>query len=137
MKPKNVVSGVQALRPDISTGTIYNLGKRLDGISLKRSSEGWELISPETAPILQGDLVWGAAETFTTHELAAQRRDAILHILSIYRTGQQTSQLIEMLQSCAWLKAPINKELVQDDVEILNKDGKIKRRGNTEEMDAC
>jgi hypothetical protein len=129
--PKAILAQVHEIRADIPSGTIYNLGARLDGTSIKRSDEGWELLTPTTAPILQGDLVWGASDFFSKQELAAHRRDAILHVLGIYPTGQQISQLIEMLKNCAWLKAPVNKELVQDDIEILRKDGKVKRRGNT------
>lgn len=129
MRPKDVVNSVQMIRPEISRGSIYNLGKRLDGAMIKRVPEGWILLNHDNAPIIQGDLVWGHPEMFTPHELAAHRRDAILHILGIYPSGQQTSQLIDLLQNCSWLQAPVNKELVQDDVELLSKDGKIKRRG--------
>lgn len=129
MRPKDIVTKVQELNPQTSSGAIYNLGKRLDGTALVRGDEGWELVNADTAPVLQDDLVWNDPDNFTSHELAAHRRDAIMYLLGLFRMGQQTSQLIELLQSCAWLKAPVSKELVQDDVEILSKDGKIKRRG--------
>jgi len=96
-----------------------------------RSKAGWSLLSPESAPILHDGYIWGPPEIFTTQELAVHRREAILHLLRFYRAGLQTSQIIELLQKCAWVHAPVNKELVQDDVQLLSKAEKIRRRGNS------
>lgn len=126
---RQVVAAVESIRPDTSAGTIANIGTKLDGDVITRSKDGWELIYPDAAPILHAGLIWGPPDTFNKYELAAHRRDAILHILSTVRGGLMTSQLIEFLQNSPWVHAPVNKELVQDDVELLSKDGKIRRRG--------
>jgi hypothetical protein len=127
----HLIASAQAIQPDIRKGSIHNIGTRLERNELiTRSKEGWELLTPEEAPILDQELIWAPAKILTMQELAAHRREAVLHLLKTFRTGLQTSQLIEVLQNCPWVHAPVSKELVQDDVELLSKaPAKIKRRG--------
>jgi hypothetical protein len=131
IRAKDLVADVMNILPEVHRGTIANLGNRLEGDIIERSKDGWRLIDPEKAGLISDGLFWGPPELFTKQELAAHRRDAILHILGHFEVGLQTSQIIEQLRKCLWVKAPVNKELVQDDIEILRQDGKIKRRGNS------
>jgi hypothetical protein len=128
---RDVVAGVLAIRPDVPRGSVNNIGTRLDGTVIARSKKGWELINPETAPILSDGMIWGAPAIFSKTELAVHRKEAVLHLIRTVRAGLQTSQIIEHLQNCPWVHAPISKELVQDDVEYWFKEGKIKRSGNS------
>ena len=129
MRAKDLVASVMDILPDVHRGTIANLGNRLDGDIIERSKEGWKLIKPEKAGLISDGLFWGPSEIFTKQELAAHRRDAIMHILGYFDSGLQTSQIIEQLRKCPWVQAPVNKELVQDDIEILQSEEKIRRRG--------
>ncbi|HLG13029.1 MAG TPA: hypothetical protein VJH03_00675 [Blastocatellia bacterium] len=130
VRARDLVRDVTAILPSVRGGTIANIGNRLEGDIIRRTKDGWELIKQERAGILRDGLFWGPPSIFTKQELAAHRRDAILHILKFYESGLQTSQLLEQLRNCSsWVRAPINKELVQDDVEILRKEEKVKRRG--------
>jgi hypothetical protein len=130
---KDLIEEFEARLENVNRGTVYNVGPRLDTAGIITRSDGvWELIKPENAPILHENLIWAPASVFNKQELAAHRRDAIIHVLRTFRAGLQTSQIIEVLQNCPWVHAPVNKELVQDDVQILSKaPAKIKRRGNT------
>jgi hypothetical protein len=65
------------------------------------------------------------------YELAAHRRDAILHILQHFEMGLEVVQLVEQLTNCSWVIAPVNKDLLKADVQVLESEGKIRRRGNT------
>jgi hypothetical protein len=131
IRARDLVATVMNILPDVHRGTIANLGNRLEGDTIERSKEGWSLINPEKAGLISGGLFWGPPELFTKQELAAHRRDAILHVLSFFQSGLQQTQLAEQLRKCPWVRAPVNKELVQDDIEILRSEGKIRRRGTT------
>lgn len=128
---KDIVAGVKDILPDVSPGSIYNIGSRLDKKVLNKSEDGWELINPEMAPILQDGMIWAPAAIFSKQELAAHRREAVFHLIRTNHSGLQTSQIIDQVKNCSWVHAPISKELVQDDVEYWVREGKIKRSGNT------
>lgn len=135
MKPKDLAASVAAIITDVSAGGVYNMGPRLDGKTIRRTSEGWTLINPEEAPILKDDYVWAPAEAFQKTDLAGHRRDAILHILKHFTSGLQTTQIVEELLKCRWMKAPANKDQVKLDMEWLSGENsgtaKVKRRGNS------
>jgi hypothetical protein len=130
IRARDMVSAVQAILPEVNSGTIANIGSRLHGTLLRRTDDGWTLEKPEAAGVIADGFLWGPPTIFGVHELAAHRRDAIRHLLANFPAGLQTSQIIEELRRCvSWMRAPISKELVQDDVEVLAKDGEIRRRG--------
>lgn len=131
MMARDVVSAVIDILPNVPRGTVNNLGTRLHGNTIKRSREGWELIHPETAPILQDGMIWGSPTVFSKQELAVHRREAVLHLIRTVPAGLQTSQIIDHLKNCSWVHAPISKELVQNDVEYWVGEGRIKRSGNS------
>ena len=72
---------------------------------------------------------------FNKQELAAHRRVGVLHLLRLHPAGLQTTQILEQLRNCAWLHAPVNKELIQADMEFLEGQKKVRRRGNSKKWE--
>jgi hypothetical protein len=132
MLTKQVIARVTSLNPDIVTGSIYNAATRLETTGLIDRKDGvWQIKNQSSAPIIDNDVVWWNAQMFQVHEKAAHRRDAILYILSHFETGLEILQIVEQLQNCSWMKAPVSKDLLKVDVEVLESERKIRRRGNT------
>lgn len=132
IRAREVIERVQAILPSANRGTINNVGTRLDSENvIGRSDEGWWLADPDKGAVLFQDHVWGPAEVFGSVELAAHRREAIVHLLRLIRGGLQISQVLEQLKTCTWMKAPIAKELIQDDIELLAEQNRVRRRGNS------
>lgn len=131
LRAPDVAERVNALIPSIPAGTVFNLGKRLADSLIRRTVDGWELVALEKAPLLFDGLLWGPAKVFVKSELAAHRREALMHILNTAPGGLQAAQLTEYAKSCQWIYAPVAKELIQDDLELLFKQGKVRRRGNS------
>jgi len=131
MAAKEVVARVQRVRPDAVGGTIANIGTRLSSTVLRRTDQGWSLEDSSRAPVLFGDFAWGSPDVFGKQELAAHRRQTILHVLRVNPDGLQTTQLLKMLGRCPWLRAPVTKDLVKIDMEELQGDGQVRRIGNT------
>jgi len=132
MPVKQVVSEVKSRIPSVSDGSINNVGTRLDERNIiARAEDGWRLIDKSRAPLLNGTRAWGADSMFQTQELAARRREAVLHVLSLFPTGLMSAQLLEQMERCAWLKTPLSKDLIKADMEELQETGKVKRSGNS------
>ena len=125
---KQVASEVKARGLEVNDGSIANIGTRLEGYGLiSRHDGGWMLTDRSKAPVLNGHYAWGPPEIFTPHELAARRREAIIHVLGHFGAGLQTTQILERLADCAWLKTPLSKDLLKTDMEDLQNQGKIRR----------
>jgi hypothetical protein len=136
MRAKEVVAAVNAIAPEVRRVSIHNAANRLDGKSIERTREGWKLIGGAKSGIIANDLYWTPIEICTVHEKAAHRRDAILHILGQFTSGLQPLQLLEQLGNCSsWMKAPVNKDLLKEDINILKEAGLIRRRGNTTKLE--
>lgn len=135
--PKELVEKVHKINPKISAGTLANIGTRLSGTLIHRGEEGWVLNKRDAAGVLYDGYLWGPPKIFNKHELAAYRRDAVLHLLRLNPRGLQTVQILDQLKNCEWIKAPVNKELIQDDVEVLFAENKIRRRGNTRKWEVA
>jgi hypothetical protein len=73
---------------------------------------------------------------FGIHDVAAHRRESILHILSGYTTGLQIVQIVDQLRKCSWVHAPVNKDLLKADMEVLQEREKARRRGNSKKWEA-
>ncbi len=132
MRSRDIAKRVQSIQPSVNRGTIANLGTKLDAEGvIGRSEQGWWLANQDSAGVLFQRYVWGPAEIFGKYDLAAHRREAIRHLLSLTPGGLQTSQIIEQLRTCTWMKAPLSKEMVQDDIELLAGQNVIRRRGNS------
>lgn len=135
VRAKDVVAKVQAIQPEVVSGSIANIGNRLDGSAIQRNEDGWKIKAAEKAPILKEHFFWGPPSIFNKHELAAHRRVGVLHLLRLHPAGLQTAQILEQLKTCAWLHAPINKELIQADMEYLESQKKVRRRGNSKKWE--
>ena len=75
------------LLPNVPRGSISNIGTRLFGDLIEKTDDGWKLLKPERAGIIQDGMLWGPPVIFGKEELAAQRRDAILHVLKLFPSG--------------------------------------------------
>ena len=119
VRPKDVISSVTDLLPNVPRGSISNIGTRLFGDLIEKTDDGWKLLKPERAGIIQDGMLWGPPVIFGKEELAAQRRDAILHVLKLFPSGLQIVQIVEQLHHCSWVQAPINKDLLKADLGVL------------------
>jgi hypothetical protein len=135
MRSRDVVGRVTDVLPQVLSGSIANIGSRLEGKLITRSVEGWTLINPEKAGVLFNGFLWGPPEIFGKAELAAHRREAIMHLLGAFPGGLQIIQITDQLRGCSWVHAPTNKDLVKADMEILAKAGKVRRRGNSKKWE--
>lgn len=135
VRPKDVVSGVTDLLHTVSSGSVSNIGTRLEGKLIERAPDGWKLLDPTKAGIIRDGSLWGPPVIFSKQELAAHRRDAILHVLRLFPSGLQTVQIVEQLYNCSWVQAPINKDLLKADLEVLMTAKKVRRRGNTKKWE--
>ena len=104
IRAKEIIERVTAVLPNVLRGSINNIGSRLAASKLRnRTPEGWSLAKTESAGILHEGYLWGPREIFQKTELAAHRRDAILHVLMNFDTGLQTRQIVEQLSRCSWV----------------------------------
>jgi hypothetical protein len=133
MSSRDAIHRAQELNPSTAKGSLYNAGtKLLKQEILDRTDDGlWHLRKPEAAGFIFEKRFWGNKTTMPMYELAAHRRDAILHILQHFEMGLEVVQLVEQLTNCSWVIAPVNKDLLKADVQVLESEGKIRRRGNT------
>jgi hypothetical protein len=131
IRARDMVELVQEVLPEVPKGSVANVGTRLSGKEIERTDAGWSLRSPELAGVLFDGQLWGPPSIFGKYELAAHRRGAILHLLSFTPAGLQATQIEEQLRRCSWLKAPVNKDLLKEDINFLSGSGerKIRRRG--------
>jgi hypothetical protein len=132
VRSRDLSEGVMNALPNSTSGSVANAGTRLvaDG-TIERTDDGWKLLDPERAAVLQGELLWGPTGVFVKQEIAAHRREAILHVLRHFPKGLQIVQIVEQLKNCAWLHAPANKDLVKVDMQVLFAGQKVRRIGNT------
>ncbi len=128
---RRVVQFVLGINPKIPRGSVNNIGTRLSGTLIKRSDEGWSLIDRKKAPLMREGFLWGPKEVFDKTELAAHRREAILHILRAFPGGLQTVQIVEQLRGCNWVHAPASKDLVKADMELLEAHDKVRKISNS------
>lgn len=138
LRAKLVTDRVLGLLPNSSSGTVANVGTKLTEAGLiQRKDEGWHLIDVNRAPILHEGRLWGPIAAFGKYEIAAYRREVELHLLRLAPAGLQTTQILEQLGQCPWLVAgtPVNKEVVQADVEEMKLAGKIRHRGQSKKWE--
>ena len=135
VRPKDLFAQITTVLPGALNGTIANIGTRLGGEVIERGNEGWRLLKPEMAGIIHDGLLWAPPSVLSKQELAAHRRDAILHILKHFPTGLQTVQLVEQLSNCPWVHAPVNKDLLKADMEVMDSERKVRRRGNSKKWE--
>jgi hypothetical protein len=131
MMPKEVQREVMKLNPSLNPGSVYNIGPRLDGTSIERKDKTWRLIDESAAPLLYENHAWGPDSLFQKTELAAHRREVILHVLRVAPDGMMPMQIVRQLDACGLCKAPISKDLVKADLGQLAAAEKIRRIGRT------
>jgi hypothetical protein len=136
LRAKDVVSRVNEIRPEISGGSIANIGSRLNGQKLRREEGVWRLIRPEDGAVIYHGRLWGPHSIFDKYEVASHRREALMYLLKHFQGGLQALQIVEQLQNLPWVHAPINKDLVKEDLNALAEDRLIRRRGNTRKWEA-
>src|ERR1700734_3376927 len=85
---------------DVLMGTIANAGTRaFENHIITRSDEGqWQLVEPAKAAVIHGEYLWGKPQVFQMQELAAHRRNAIVHLLRQNTVGLQISQIVVLLR---------------------------------------
>jgi hypothetical protein len=127
VRSKEVTEKVREILQDATPGSVANAGTRVFGDSVERTDEGWKLIKPEKAAILHEGRLWGPPSVFVSPEIAAHRRDGILHILKAFPTGLQIVQIVEQLKNCSWVKAPVSKDLLKMDMQVLRSEEKVRQ----------
>jgi hypothetical protein len=137
IKAGDVIEQVMKLNAKVPRGSVHNIGTRLDGREIRRAEEGWSLIHPEKAPIAHDGYIWGPKESFEKQELAAHRREAILHILRCFPSGMQIVQIVDQLRGCYWMKAPATKDLLKADMDLLEGHGKVRRISNSRKWEVA
>jgi hypothetical protein len=135
MRPRDLNEAVLDILPEATAGSIANMGTRLQGTVIDRTEDGWKLLNPGAAGIIINGRLWGPDSAFATPDIAAHRRESILHILKSYPTGLQIVQIVEQLRKCSWVHAPVNKDLLKADMEVLQKQDKVRRRGNSKKWE--
>ena len=129
---------VAEINPRIPLGTIHNIGTRLSASGLiARTDDGWSLLQNEMAPLLDHGYLWGPRTVFDKQDLAAHRREAILHVLECFSSGLQVVQIVEQLKATTWVQAPVSKDLLKADMEILENDRRVRRVGNSKKWEVA
>lgn len=139
MTPKKVIDEARRLGASVKNdGSVMNLGKPLfeDG-TIARTEDGWVLKKDRRAPLISDGFAWGPLDIFTVQEVAAHRRQLILHILRLSPSGLQQAQLVSNLEACDWRNGvPVGKDLIKLDIDALAKDNRVRRVGATSKWEA-
>jgi len=135
MRAKEVVDNVIRFLPNVRGGSVANIGSRLQDKLINRTPDGWAIIDSAKAGILHGGMIWGPPDIFEKTEVAAHRREAILHLLACQPSGLQITQLVEQLSGCSWVHAPVSKDLLKADMDVLKQGDLVRRRGNSKKWE--
>jgi len=136
MRAKDLNEAVLELLPEATAGSVSNMGTRLQATVIDRTEDGWKLLNKEAAGIITNGRLWGPVTVFGLPDVAAHRRESILHILKSYPSGLQIVQIVDQLRKCSWVHAPVNKDLLKADMEKLQSEDKARRRGNSKKWEA-
>ena len=130
--PSEMVAMTRQYHPDINQGTIYNLGLRLRDKRIENGGNGWTLIDPATAPVIHDEYAWGPPSVFQSFDLAAFRREAVLHVLrAVSPDGLMAMQIVRHLQQFKSPRVPVDKTMMKVDLDILQGKEKVKQIGNS------
>ncbi len=55
----------------------------------------------------------------------------VLHVLKVFKGGLQILQIVDMLQHMGQCLAPVSKDLVKADMEVMQDEKKVKKQGNS------
>jgi hypothetical protein len=131
IKVRDLINSVMNILQDANRGSVNNLGTKFGKTLIERSDDGWRITNPEKAGILFEGYLWAPKEVFQQYDLAAHRRDSILYLLKKFPGGLQLRQILEQLKRCAWMRAPLNKDLLKVDLEVLQVKKEIRRVGHS------
>ena len=127
-----LVTLVQEFKKNVNKGTIANIGTRLFRERLiQRTEKGWTLSHAKASSlVIDGDVIWGEPKDFQPEELAAFRRNMILHVMRSFSDGVQVAQLAKILNPkthCPWFNPtiPVNKFLITADLKALAKENLV------------
>jgi hypothetical protein len=127
-----VVDAVKQVRPAAVTGTLYNVVARLrDGMVLQSEGGSLRLADIDKAPILHEGAAWGPIPLFQKTEIAAYRRELIVHVLRANKDGLMAMQLVRQLESPDVCRVPSGKDLIKLDLETLKREGKVQKISNS------
>lgn len=130
---RKIIDEIARLGAKPNEGSIQNIGTRLSNQHvITRSDDGWKLIQSDNAPVIYKGHAWGLHERFEKYEIAVYRRLCLLHVLRVHADGMQNMQLLKAIETCDWVNLPpLSKDVIKLDLESLQKEGEIKRIGNT------
>jgi hypothetical protein len=124
---------------EVSVGTIANTGTRAfeNGLITRTEDGHWQLTDPDKAGVIHGDHVWGKIQAFQMTELAAHRRNALVHLLRQNPVGLQATQILVHLQKRELVRAeiPLSKALIKADLEAMDGE-RVRKRGNSKKWEA-
>jgi hypothetical protein len=136
IKAKDLSNRVTSISPNIVGGSIYNLLNRLEDTGdVVNGDEGWKLVNRDAAGFLSGEFIWAPPSRLTKQDLAAHRREAIIHILR-NESSMQIMEIVDRLHQWDWVKAPVNKDLLKTDMQVLEEQGLVRRIANTRNWEA-
>lgn len=131
-RPKDVADEIIQRRPTLVAGGVYNTGPRLEKAGvIRKTPEGWALADFGSGPIVDDENVWAHPRDLQKSEVAWHRRMIIVHLLSVYKSGLQVLQIVEQLQAFSQCKAPVSKDLVKTDMQVLADQKRVRRAGNS------
>jgi hypothetical protein len=136
VRAKDLAARVHSILPNTVGGSIYNLLNRLeaDGIVSNKDAR-WTLENKELAGVLTENYLWAPSDLLTKTDLAAHRREAIVHLLRS-ESSMQIMEIVDKLHRWEWVKAPVNKDLLKIDMQVLDEQGLARRIANTRNWEA-
>ncbi|MDP9169270.1 MAG: hypothetical protein M3N54_01520 [Acidobacteriota bacterium] len=117
---------LQQLRPGTSIKRIIDIARRGRNL-VERTPTGLNLVSPEDAPRICGQFLWGPSSAFTLMEVASHRRNAIVLILQGVPKGLTKAEMASQLSACRWIDAAISGEALREDFAFLVNAGKVRQ----------
>ncbi|MFA6003069.1 MAG: hypothetical protein WC881_03280 [Elusimicrobiota bacterium] len=127
---KALINRVKNILPRSSAGTVYNIGAQLTG-KIEKGDNGWSLKKGELAPYLHKGNIWAPKELLQNQDLAESRRMAIYHLLGIKTKLQLMEIFRELKDGADWLQSPLSKDLVKDDLKVMEKDNLVRQMGRS------
>lgn len=112
---------VRSLRPSTPSNSVYNLLRHIGVNGLAYfAAGGWSIARGRSVVSFQGQYISGPPHHLMAQDLAANRREVVLFLLK-QQPGLRVMQITRCLSGLAWLQAPVNKNLIQCDLEDLRK----------------
>jgi hypothetical protein len=131
VKAKDLADQVSRVLPLSVGGSVYNLLNRLEmDDAVAQTLDGWSLVRRDAAGVISGEYLWAPAYRLSKQDLATHRREAIVHLLRRERY-LPVMEIVRKLLDWKWVKAPINKDLLKADMQVLEDKRLVKRIGDS------